>query len=253
MLTTQQLQRIAQRHGIGLQAQERDYVQYLLLSCLYGRSQGLVFKGGTALRMLHRSPRYSEDLDFNTTHDVAASKALFRQAIADLARFGVMAMARNAWESAVGYSLDLSFQGPLSDGRDRSKGNVRVDVNLRPEPVAQERQLLTPEYDDVVPFVLTALTLEHLFAEKVRALLMRGKARDLYDLWWLTERGVGVELALINATLAPYERTFAWERFRQQVETLAKSWQRDLRPLLGQVPEFAWVRERVVHAFAQGG
>ena len=28
MLTKRQLQRIAQRHGIGLQAQERDYIQF---------------------------------------------------------------------------------------------------------------------------------------------------------------------------------------------------------------------------------
>ena len=99
MLTQRQLQRIAQRHRIGLQAQERDYIQHLFLSVLYGRSQGLLFKGGTALRVLHRSPRYSEDLDFNSTLDLADTKALFRQAMADLARFGVMALARNEWDT----------------------------------------------------------------------------------------------------------------------------------------------------------
>jgi len=249
MLTKQQLQRIAQRHGIGLQAQERDYIQHLFLSVLYGRSQALLFKGGTALRVLHRSPRYSEDLDFNTTLDLAGTKALFRQAIADLVRFGVMAVARNEWESAVGYSFDLSFQGPLYDGRDRSKGKVRVDTNLRSERVATERRLVSAEYDDVVPFLLTALTVEHLFAEKVRALLMRGKARDLYDLWFLLEQGLHVDLDLINAKLALYETTFAVEQFEKQVEALKESWQRDLRPLLAQVPEFAMVRNRVLQAF----
>jgi len=249
MLTKRQLQRTAQRHGIGLQAQERDYIQLLFLSALYGRSQGLLFKGGTALRVLHRSPRYSEDLDFNTTLDLANTKALFRQAIADLSRFGVIAVARNEWESTVGYSFDLSFQGPLYDGRDRSKGKVRVDTNLRPEKVATERRLVSAEYDDVVPFLLTALTVEHLFAEKVRALLIRGKARDLYDLWFLLEQGVDVDLDLINAKLALYETAFTVGRFQRQVEALQDSWQRDLRPLLAQVPEFAMVRDRVLQAF----
>ena len=32
MLTRQQLQRLAQREHIGLQAQERDYLQHLLLA-----------------------------------------------------------------------------------------------------------------------------------------------------------------------------------------------------------------------------
>lgn len=250
MLTRQQLQRIAQRPGIGLQAQERDYIQHLFLSALYSRSQGLLFKGGTALRVLHRSPRYSEDLDFNTTLDLVDTKALFRQAIADLARFGVMAVARNEWESAVGYSFDLSFQGPLYDGHDRSKGKVRVDTSLRREEVATERRLVSSEYDDVVPFLLTALTVEHLFAEKVRALLIRGQARDLYDLWFLIEQGLSVDVDLINAKLALYDVAFEVERFQQQVEALEGGWQRDLRPLLAQVPEFALVQERVLQAFA---
>jgi predicted nucleotidyltransferase component of viral defense system len=73
---------------------------------------------------------------------------------------------------------------------------VHVDTNLRAEQVAVERRLVSPEYDDVVPFLLTALTLEHLFAEKVRALLIRGKARDVYDLWFLTEQGIHPNLEL---------------------------------------------------------
>jgi len=251
MLTKQQLQRIAPRHGIGLQAQERDYIQHLFLSVLCSRSQGLLFKGGTALRVLYHSPRYSEDLDFNTTRDLADTKALFRRAIADLAHFGVAAVARNEWESDAGYSFDLSYEGPLYDGRDRSKGKVRVDTNLRPEKVAVERRLVSSEYDDVVPFLLTALTVEHIFAEKVRALLTRGKARDLYDLWFLTEQGLSGDVALINAKLTLYETAFECKRFQQQVEALKDSWHRDLRPLLAQVPEFTLVQERVLHALAR--
>lgn len=251
MLTKQQLQRIALRHGIGLQAQERDYIQHLFLSVLCSRSQGLLFKGGTALRVLHHAPRYSEDLDFNTTRDLADTKALFRHAIADLAHFGVTAVARNEWESDAGYSFDLSYEGPLYDGRDRSKGKARVDTNLRPEKVAVERRLVSSEYDDVVPFLLTALTVDHIFAEKVRALLTRGKARDLYDLWFLTEQGLSGDVALINAKLTLYETAFECKRFQQQVEALKNSWHRDLRPLLAQVPEFTMVQERVLHALAR--
>ncbi len=249
MLTKQQLQRIAQRHGMGLQAQERDYVQHLFLSVLYAHSQALGFKGGTALRVLYRSPRYSEDLDFNTTLDVAGTQALFRQAIADLARFGVIATSRNEWKSSVGYSFDLSFQRPLYDGRERSKGKIRVDINLRTESVAVERRLVSPEYDDIVPFLLTALTGEHLFAEKVRALLVRGQARDAYDLWFLSEQGVRANLELIQAKLALYEMRFDSKQLRKQIMALEKSWQSDLQPLLAQVPEFAMVRERLAQVF----
>jgi len=42
-----------------MQVQERDYVQHLLLALLYTRSQELIFKGGTALRLVLRGNRYS--------------------------------------------------------------------------------------------------------------------------------------------------------------------------------------------------
>lgn len=72
MLTKTQIQRLAQRHGIGMQAQERDYVQHLILWQFYGREQPLIFKGGTALRLLYGGSRYSEDLNFNGPADLAA-------------------------------------------------------------------------------------------------------------------------------------------------------------------------------------
>jgi predicted nucleotidyltransferase component of viral defense system len=76
MLTRAQIQRLAQRHGIGVQPQERDYLQHLLLFSLYRRSQSLVFKGGTALRIVYQGNRYSEDLDFNGPGDAAAVKTM---------------------------------------------------------------------------------------------------------------------------------------------------------------------------------
>ena len=94
MLTKQQLRRLAHRRGIGLHALERDYIQYLILSVLYTRGQGLLFKGGTALHVVYRSPRYSEDLDFNATLDVSATKQELRDAVAGLGRYGIVAAVR---------------------------------------------------------------------------------------------------------------------------------------------------------------
>jgi hypothetical protein len=75
-----------------------------------------------------------------------------------MADFGVAADLRNEWEGETGYSLDLSYQGPLFDGRDRSKGKVRVDISRRLEPMETRRELVASEYDDVLPFVVTVLT-----------------------------------------------------------------------------------------------
>lgn len=243
MLTRAQIQRLAQRQRVGMQVQERDYLQHLLLLALTGRSQGLVFKGGTALRLVYRGNRFSEDLDFNIATDadslrsVAALRSLWQQVVDDLADFGVVTETRNEWEGEPGYSLDVSYQGPLYDGRDRSKGKVRVDISRRWEPVETRRELVRSEYDDVRPFVVTVLTPEHLLAEKVRALVVRAKPRDLYDVWLLLSQGVALERSLVERKLALYDLTLTPAIVDSALAQAAADWERDLRPLLSQYVE----------------
>lgn len=234
MLTRAQIQRLAQRQRIGVHVQERDYLQHLLLFLLYSRSQSLVFKGGTALRIVYRGNRYSEDLDFNGPVDVEAVKDLWNATLVGLRDFGLVAEMRNAWQSEVGYSFDVSYQGPLYDGRDRTKGKVRVDISLRQENVITQRVLVSSEYDDIRPFVVTALSAEHLLAEKVRALLMRGKSRDLYDLWLLTTQGVRLDAGLVHEKLRLYDLALSSAVLDEALKKAAADWERDLRPLLPQ-------------------
>ncbi len=245
MLTKAQIQRIAQRHGVGMQVQERDYLQHLLLWLLYSRSQELIFKGGTALRLVYGGNRYSEDLDFNGPDDDVVLEALWEQVVAGLEDFGVVAEMRNTWTSDVGYSFDVSFRGPLYDGRDRSKGKVRVDVNRRLEEVEARRELVASEYDDVRPFVVTVLTLEHLLAEKVRALLMRSKPRDLYDIWLLLRRGVQPDQALVERKLALYRMAWEPDALEEGLERVRAGWERDLRHLLPQFVAYDDAREGI--------
>jgi predicted nucleotidyltransferase component of viral defense system len=246
MLTKAQIQRIAQRNGVGMQVQERDYLQHLLLWLLYSRSQDLIYKGGTALRMVYGGNRYSEELDFNTQAEVALLQFSWKEIVARLRDFGVTAEIRREWASDVGYSFDVSFQGPLYDGRDRSKGKVRVDVNRRPEEVTARRELVTSEYDDVRPFVVTVLTPEHLMAEKIRALLVRGKPRDLYDIWLLLNQGVQPDDALIERKLALCG--MGWDRdvLAEALDRVRTHWEQDLRHLLPQFVPYEIAREGVI-------
>jgi predicted nucleotidyltransferase component of viral defense system len=251
MLTRQQLQRLAQRERIGLQAQERDYLQHLLLALLYARTQALIFKGGTALRIAYHGGRFSEDLDFNAPADRAALRQLWAGILDDLGRYGIGAERREVWQGADGYSFDVSYRGPLYDGRDRTKGKVRVDLSLRGEVVDTARELITPEYDDVRPFVATVLAPAHMVAEKVRALLVRGKPRDAYDLWLMRGKGWPLDQQLVERKLALYDLTWSPERLEATLTQVARDWDRDLRPLLPQLPAFENVRQEVT-AFLSG-
>ncbi|MBI4770339.1 MAG: nucleotidyl transferase AbiEii/AbiGii toxin family protein [Chloroflexi bacterium] len=242
MLTRWQLQRFAHRGRIGLQAQERDYLQHLLVMLLFLRSQELVFKGGTALRMAYGGNRYSEDLDFNGPGDPPALEALWAQVIAELGSYGILAETRAPWRSEVGYSFDVSYRGPLYDGRDRTKGKVRVDISLRAEPVETHRELIVPEYDGLRPFVATVLSPAHLLAEKVRALVVRAKPRDLYDLWLMRTKGWRLDRALASQKLSLYGLEFSRAALEAAIERMEPDWERDLRPLLPQFVPLADAR-----------
>ena len=109
-----------------------------------------------------------------------------------------------------------------------------MDVNRRPEVVEARRELVNSEYDDVRPFVVTVLTPEHVLAEKVRALLVRGKPRDLYDIWLLLNQGISPDRALIERKLELYQMAFSPHALDTAIAHVQTDWERDLRPLLPQ-------------------
>src|SRR5207237_8287832 len=125
MLTLAQLRRLSQRNRIGLQPQERDYIQHLFLYVLYAAPRrdnvGLHFKGGTAIRIVYGSPRFSEDLDFNSDLTLEETRTRLHAAAEELGSFGAQAMLRNERRSAQGVGFELSYQGLLFDGRSFTK------------------------------------------------------------------------------------------------------------------------------------
>ncbi len=112
--------------------------------------------------------------------------------------------------------------------------------------------MVRTEYDDVKTFVISAASLDHIFAEKVRALLVRGMARDLYDLWFLLERGVKPDIELINSKLALYDKSYSSEEMSERIAQLEKGWSKDLMPLLGVVIPYEVAAKRVVDGLITG-
>ncbi len=243
MLTRPGLEAITRRDGIPLHAVERDYVQHVLLR--HAASPPLTFKGGTCLRIAFGSPRYSEDLDFNADGDADGALSHLGTASARLADYGMPAtLVRRP--SREGLAAVLRFEGPLFTGDPRSRGTIRLEVSLRHEAVATE-EIFVPRtpYADVPQLVLRTLSKEHLFAEKVRALLIRGKPRDLYDVHFLLVRGATASRTLLDLKMGLYRRRFTVSGLEKGVASARRAWTSDLEPLLGQVPPFQAVADEV--------
>src|SRR3989344_4607525 len=71
MIIKEQIKSLAASFQIDEYTIFREYLQLIFLSYLYQEKEagGIIFKGGTALRLIFGSPRFSEDLDFSTNYD----------------------------------------------------------------------------------------------------------------------------------------------------------------------------------------
>jgi predicted nucleotidyltransferase component of viral defense system len=84
----------------------REYVQHLFLSALYQKpnSNHLYFKGGTALRILYGSPRFSEDLHFSAGFKSSKSlESLLLATLTEIEREGIHAGVLEAKTTSGGY------------------------------------------------------------------------------------------------------------------------------------------------------
>jgi len=233
MLARGELAAIARRQGVPLGVVERDYVQHLILR--HVASAPFAFKGGTCIRIAYGSPRYSEDIDFDgegSADDLFERLTKGSERLRDYGIPAEVARGRGA-----GLEAKLHYEGPLFDGRAPSRSSVRVEVSLRGERVDVEEAFVprTP-YADVPQLVLRALTRDHLLAEKARALLVRGKPRDLYDVHFLLARGASCPRALLDEKMRLYRRRFTLRALEDGIVRAGRGWARDLEPLLGQVP-----------------
>ena len=243
MLTRRQIMKIARKNKIPGYTQERDYIQTLFLYCLYPEKD-IVFKGGTALRLVHKSNRYSEDLDFNSYTD--QTEDILKDAVKRLEDFGIEGEINDEYTQEQSYSFRLVYKGPLYVSGEKGKGGIDIEVSLREETVDKETKFISSQYDDINDFLITVLSLEHITAEKFRALMIRKKPRDLYDVWFLINKGVTIEKKLLDKKLRLYDREFETRELKEAINEVEKGWERDLETLLPSIPDFERVSEEVL-------
>ena len=158
----------------------REYVQHLFLSYFYQRSASdrVYFKGGTALRLLFNSPRFSEDLDFSSslTGTHAIEEAVL-ETLVTVERENIQTDLQESKRTSGGYLAVISFQ------LGNRAVSLQLEISLR---AGRKRGEVATIVSDYVPaFAVVSLAREQLVDEKIQALLTREKARDFYDLYFI--------------------------------------------------------------------
>jgi len=202
-----QLAREAKFQGLNVL---REYLQNYLLWLMQktGLNLELYFVGGTALRFLHRLPRFSEDLDYSAGPGwkpagfLAAMKSMQKEI--QMAGYDASLYLK---EERTVRKASWRFAGLLSElklsGRKEQKLPVSIEVNTRP-PSGWKREKTVVNVH--IPVLIQHYDIASMFAGKMAAILTRdyAKGRDFFDLfWYLTKwKGLQPNIKLLNNALA---------------------------------------------------
>lgn len=251
MLTRKELEEYRGVLGFNLWQVEKDYLQHILLLFLFQRiKRGLVFKGGTALQKAFALNRFSIDLDFSSSDDLA--DGAFGEVARDISNFGFPVRVVETKKTDISNAVRVGVEGPLYDGSERTVASLRLEISTRRdlvlEPVVKE---IVPVYSDLRPYFAVLLAPEEIMAEKIRALMRRGDARDLYDLWFLVRKGVKVNADLANRKLSYYDLKFDAKKLLKRVGDLKRGWDPELGSTVSALPPFEKVEEDIADALAR--
>ncbi len=181
VISAEQIQKLANKYQTNEQNVRREYFQHLFLSYFYqqAKTANILFKGGTALRIIYNSPRFSEDLDFNSeTINYREIENILEQTLTQIEKGNIKFNLKEAKQTSGGFLAIISFemlkqlidiQLQISQRVGKKKGEVMGVVNN----------------DYVPPYNIITVTQEQLVAEKMAALLSRKKPRDFFDLYFM--------------------------------------------------------------------
>lgn len=191
-------------------------IMAVMVKC--GVMQSLTFIGGTSLRLCHNSTRLSEDLDFNGGHN-------FKPSDFDGLDIEIQKYIQNKYETEVWVNKpNEEKQGDTSSWKisiekeanrpDLPRQKMHIDVCAIPSFDIEKRALIN-HYNIVVPtegLLIPVQSLQETLADKFIALAYRArriKPRDVWDIVWIKQRGVGVSQELINKKLEARKKTKA--------------------------------------------
>ncbi len=170
----------------------KEYLQYKILDIIFSTkyAQKIIFLGGTSIRIIHNSPRFSEDIDFDNFNLTLSDFKQISQIIKHRMQLdGYTVEIRNVFKGA--YHCYIKFPGVLFENRLSGYKEEKILIQLDTEPqgykYTPEKYLLNKfglfRYLNTVPVSL-------LLAQKICAILTRKreKGRDFFDVVYLMSK-----------------------------------------------------------------
>lgn len=243
MIRKKDLNDIAELKGLSLVNAEKDYLLEILLFLLSEKSRFLVFKGGTALYKFHGLNRFSEDLDMDLLKKRIKPDREVDRIRKNLELLSMKGTIGEFEEHGNETNLRFSIRGPLYDGRKESMARITINLSSRERPLYFTRKHMETVYNDIPSFEMQVLEPVEICAEKIRCVVERDKPRDIYDLYFLFNRGILPDANLVNRKLTPGGSSFDKDLVIDRIGRMKGIWRKDLEGLvMGPLPSFTRVK-----------
>lgn len=221
MITESQINNLSEEYQIDEFTIMREYLQLLFLSYLYQHKKGeqIYFKGGTAIRLLFNSPRFSEDLDFSTPLDKKQIKQIMQELEQAMQKElpKVKILSLYSGKTGIRYRFKyqpLDFKYPIAILLDFTIVKNIEQVNVSP---------LVTQFPITVFPLISHLSGSEILAEKIRALTTRNKGRDFFDTWYLLEKGIPLDQKLIKIKFLESRINFDKKELIKKIESYPQS------------------------------
>lgn len=157
----------------------REYFQHLFLSYFYQqkKSEHFYFKGGTALKLVFNSPRFSEDLDFSAFKNSFNYENILQEVLLNIEKEGIHSELEESKKTSGGHLVIIKtiIYDELLE--------IKTEVSYRNKNLTGEKIMIVSDFfPSYTAQILDAETIVH---EKQNALLERHKPRDLFDLYFI--------------------------------------------------------------------
>jgi len=190
----------------------REYFQHLFLSNLYQFEDAnkIFFKGGTALRIIYNSPRFSEDLDFTADIKLFRLKNLLEKVISKISLEGQQIKTLESKPTSGGFFAiyeTIIYSIPV---------RIELNISLRKKQnkIISNKHLISNPF--IPSYTVVALADSFLVKEKVEALLTRQKPRDFFDLYFILRNRLCIN------DIVPYQKHIIEVVSKQNEKSLVK-------------------------------
>ncbi|HPA25245.1 MAG TPA: nucleotidyl transferase AbiEii/AbiGii toxin family protein [bacterium] len=161
----------------------REEAEMIFLEALAKDQLGakVIFYGGTSLRLVYGSPRFSEDIDLIKIKPFS---------LAEFKKFANKVAKNNSWElrDLRGKRQTLFALYFIKDEKLKHPFSIKIEIHTpKKKPMIDEKIALIKSPVSVLEPLLLVPSLTKLKELKIAALLDRKKARDIFDLWYIAQ------------------------------------------------------------------